>query len=129
MTESLATEQKKPNQSFLSSFSFGDDTLETMIEVDQVSMIFNMAAEQLNSLKEYAISFARHELKFKEFRALDNVSLTVKRGDVFGIMGTNGSGKSTLLKIIAGVLDPSEGTCTINGSTAPLIELGGRLPT
>ena len=124
MTESLATEQKKPNQSFLSSFSFGDDTLETMIEVDQVSMIFNMAAEQLNSLKEYAISFARHELKFKEFRALDNVSLTVKRGDVFGIMGTNGSGKSTLLKIIAGVLDPSEGTCTINGSIAPLIELG-----
>lgn len=124
MAESLATEQTKPNQSFLSSFSFGDDTLETMIEVDQVSMIFNMAAEQLNSLKEYAISLARHELKFKEFRALDNISLTVKRGDVFGIMGTNGSGKSTLLKIIAGVLDPSEGTCTINGSIAPLIELG-----
>ena len=48
MAESLATEQTKPNQSFLSSFSFGDDTLETMIEVDQVSMIFNMAAEQLN---------------------------------------------------------------------------------
>ncbi|WP_251213096.1 ATP-binding cassette domain-containing protein [Adlercreutzia murintestinalis] len=61
---------------------------------------------------------------FKEFRALDNVSLEVKKGDVFGIMGTNGSGKSTLLKIIAGVLEPTEGTVQINGNIAPLIELG-----
>ena len=101
-----------------------DDQRETMIEVEHVSMIFNMASEQLNSLKEYAISLARRELRFKEFRALDDVSLTVKRGDVYGIMGTNGSGKSTLLKIIAGVLEPSKGTCAINGTIAPLIELG-----
>ena len=51
MAESLATEQTKPNQSFLSSFSFGDDTLETMIEVDQVSMIFNMAESSSIALK------------------------------------------------------------------------------
>lgn len=118
------TEQIKPNQSFLGFSTFKDEALETMIEVDQVSMVFNMASEQLHSLKEYAISLARRELSFKEFRALDDVSLTVKRGDVFGIMGTNGSGKSTLLKIIAGVLDPTEGSCTINGMIAPLIELG-----
>lgn len=118
------TEQIKPNQSFLGSSAFEDEALETMIEVDQVSMVFNMASQQLHSLKEYTISFARRELRFKEFRALDDVSLTVKRGDVFGIMGTNGSGKSTLLKIIAGVLDPTEGNCTINGTIAPLIELG-----
>lgn len=61
---------------------------------------------------------------FKEFRALDDVSFQVKRGDVFGILGTNGSGKSTVLKIIAGVLEPSRGTCTVNGNIAPLIELG-----
>ena len=122
MTEQTA--QEKPNQGFLASYSFDDADLETMIEVDHVSMIFNMASEQLHSLKEYAISLARRELSFKEFRALNDISLTVKRGDVFGIMGTNGSGKSTLLKIIAGVLDPSEGTCSINGSIAPLIELG-----
>ena len=122
MTEQTA--QEKPNQGFLASYSFDDADLETMIEVDHVSMVFNMASEQLHSLKEYAISLARRELSFKEFRALNDISLTVKRGDVFGIMGTNGSGKSTLLKIIAGVLDPSEGTCSINGSIAPLIELG-----
>ncbi|MDO4443849.1 MAG: ATP-binding cassette domain-containing protein [Slackia sp.] len=96
----------------------------TMIAVENVSMIFNMANEQLNSLKEYAIALARKELRFKEFRALDDITLDIKRGDVFGILGTNGSGKSTLLKIIAGVLEPTKGTCSINGNIAPLIELG-----
>ena len=100
------------------------DTRPDMVRVEHVSMVFNMASEQLNNLKEYAIAFARRELMFKEFRALDNVSLEVKKGDVFGIMGTNGSGKSTLLKIIAGVLEPTEGTVQINGNIAPLIELG-----
>ena len=100
------------------------DEREVMVDVSHVSMIFNMANQQLNSLKEYAIALARRELMFKEFRALDDVSFTVRKGDVFGILGTNGSGKSTMLKIIAGVLEPSRGTCTINGSIAPLIELG-----
>ena len=101
-----------------------DDDRPVMVDVDRVSMVFNMASQQLNSLKEYAIALAKRELMFKEFRALDGVSFTVRKGDVFGILGTNGSGKSTMLKIIAGVLEPTEGTCTINGSIAPLIELG-----
>ena len=102
----------------------GSDNRPVMVKVDHVSMIFNMANQQLNSLKEYAIALARRELMFKEFRALDDVSFTVRKGDVFGILGTNGSGKSTMLKIIAGVLEPSEGTCSIYGNIAPLIELG-----
>lgn len=97
---------------------------ETVIDVDDVSMIFNIASEQFNSLKEYFIALTRHELKFKEFRALDHVSFQVKRGEAFGLVGTNGSGKSTMLKIIAGVLEASEGTCTVTGTIAPLIELG-----
>ena len=100
------------------------DDRPVMVDVDRVSMVFNMASQQLNSLKEYAIALAKRELMFKEFRALDGVSFTVRKGDVFGILGTNGSGKSTMLKIIAGVLEPTEGTCTISGSIAPLIELG-----
>ena len=101
-----------------------DSSKKTMVKVDHVSMIFNMASEQLNSIKEYVIAAAKRELRFKEFRALDDVSFEVKQGDVFGILGTNGSGKSTVLKIIAGVLEPSKGTCTVNGNIAPLIELG-----
>lgn len=100
------------------------DQKENVIEINDVSMIFNIASETLNNLKEYAIALMRRELKFKEFRALDHISLEVKKGDVFGILGTNGSGKSTLLKIIAGVLEPSEGTSLTKGSIAPLIELG-----
>lgn len=101
-----------------------DESVEPVIEVKDVSMIFNRASEQFNSLKEYFIALARHELSFKELRALDHISFTIRRGEAFGLVGTNGSGKSTMLKIIAGVLDASEGTCNVVGSIAPLIELG-----
>ena len=94
------------------------------IKVDHVSMVFNMASEQLNSLKEYAIKLAKRELFFKGFKALDDISFEVKKGDVFGILGTNGSGKSTMMKLIAGVMEPTKGTCEVNGTIAPLIELG-----
>lgn len=103
---------------------FADDNRETMIKVDHVSMEFNMASEKLNSLKEYFIAIAKHNLYFEKFTALNNISFEVKKGDVFGILGTNGSGKSTLLKIIAGVLEPTKGSCEILGNIAPLIELG-----
>ena len=101
-----------------------DDSVEAVIEVDDVSMVFNRASEQFNSLKEYFIALARHELSFKAFKALDHVSFTIRRGEAFGLVGTNGSGKSTMLKVIAGVLEPSDGTCKVTGSIAPLIELG-----
>lgn len=101
-----------------------NDNNPTMIKVDHISMEFNMASEQLNSLKEYAIALLKRNLYFEKFTALDDISFNVKKGDVFGILGTNGSGKSTLLKIIAGVLNPTKGSCVINGSIAPLIELG-----
>jgi ABC-2 type transport system ATP-binding protein len=94
------------------------------ILVDDVTMIFNIASENLTSLKEYFIKLIRRELFFKEFLAVDSVSLKVKRGDVYGIVGTNGSGKSTLLKMVAGVLEPSRGSVQIDGIIAPLIELG-----
>ena len=112
------------NTSQLSTESDENDNREVMIKVDHVSMMFNIASAQLNSLKEYAIALARRELSFKEFWALDDICFEVRKGDVYGIMGTNGSGKSTTLKIIAGVLEPTRGHCEINGNIAPLIELG-----
>ena len=61
---------------------------------------------------------------FKEFLALQDISLQVRRGEAWGLIGTNGSGKSTLLKAICGILKPYKGTITVQGTIAPLIELG-----
>ena len=97
---------------------------EVAIAVRDVSMVFNIASERYNSLKEYFLAASKHELSFKAFRALDHVSFEVRRGEAFGLVGTNGSGKSTMLKIIAGVLEATEGTCRVTGAIAPLIELG-----
>ena len=94
------------------------------VEVDATTMIFNMASDSLISLKECFIKLAKHELFFEEFRALKHISFDIHRGEVVGLVGTNGSGKSTMPEIIAGVLEPSEGSVKVHGNIAPLIELG-----
>ncbi len=95
-----------------------------IIEVNNVSMRFNMAKEKSESLKEYFVALVKGKLRFDEFWALKDVSLNVEKGDFYGLIGLNGSGKSTLLKIIAGVYKATEGKAVVNGSIAPLIELG-----
>ena len=87
-------------------------------------MRFNMAKEKHESLKEYFLAAVQGRLQFEEFYALRDVSLTVERGDFYGLVGLNGSGKSTLLKVISGVFKPSAGSVTVRGTIAPLIELG-----
>jgi len=94
------------------------------IKVDHVSMHFNLASERLDSFKEYVLKLLKRQLYYNDFVAVENVSLEIKKGEVFGIVGTNGSGKSTLLKVISGILKPTKGSVTIQGNIAPLIELG-----
>ena len=96
----------------------------TVINVDNVSIKFNMSSERVDGLKEYMVKLAKRELFYKEFWALKDVSFEVKQGDVFGIVGLNGSGKSTLLKVVSGILKPTKGAVQIKGSISPLIELG-----
>ena len=98
--------------------------MEPIIEVNHVSMRFNLAKEKNESLKEYFLALAKGKLHFDEFYALRDVSLTVEPGDFYGLVGLNGSGKSTLLKVISGVYRPSAGSCRVRGVIAPLIELG-----
>lgn len=96
----------------------------TIIKVDDVTVRFNMASERIDNLKEYIIKAVKRELMFKEFLALQNISFEIRKGESWGLIGVNGSGKSTLLKLISGILKPYKGKVTINGSIAPLIELG-----
>lgn len=95
-----------------------------MIEIKNAGVRFNMANQQVNNLKEYVIKLMKKELMFQEFFALQDINLTVKRAEAWGIVGMNGSGKSTLLKLICGILKPYQGTVNVYGTLAPLIELG-----
>lgn len=94
------------------------------IKVENVSVKFNLAMAKYDGLKEYVISLLKGQVLYQEFQALKDVSFTVKKGESLGIVGFNGSGKSTLLKVIAGILSPDKGSAEVNGTIAPLIELG-----
>ena len=96
----------------------------TVIDVRDVTIRFNLANQKVDNLKEYFKKIIKKELMFQEFLAVQNVSFQVKKGEAWGIIGANGSGKSTLLKAISGILRPYKGTISVNGSIAPLIELG-----
>lgn len=100
------------------------DDKNIVIDVSDVTVRFNRASQQVNNLKEYVIKMVKKELMFQEFLALQNVSLQVRKGEAWGIVGTNGSGKSTLLKLICGILKPYKGSVSLSGTIAPLIELG-----
>ncbi len=95
-----------------------------VIKIDNVSMVFNLASEKVDSLKEYILKLLQRKLLLQEFYALTDINLTVSKGESVALIGANGSGKSTLLKCIAGVLTPTTGSVEVKGSIAPLIELG-----
>lgn len=96
----------------------------TMVRVENLGVEFNLSTEKVDNLKEYVIRLLTRRLHFQSFWALKDVSFEVKKGERLGIMGLNGAGKSTLLKVIAGVLKPTEGKVSVQGSIAPLLELG-----
>ena len=95
-----------------------------VVDVDHVTIRFNLASQKIDNLKEYFIKFLKKELMFQEFLAVQDVSFQVREGEAWGLIGVNGSGKSTMLKAISGIIKPYKGQITINGSVAPLIELG-----
>lgn len=97
---------------------------DAIVEVDHVSMKFNLASEKFDSFKEYVIKSIKRQVSYDEFWALQDITFEVKRGQSLGLVGLNGSGKSTMLKIIAGVLKPTRGHVAVRGNMAPLIELG-----
>ena len=95
-----------------------------VIKVTNATVRFNKATESYNGLKEYVIKMLKGELMFQEFLALKDINLEIRKGEAWGFIGTNGSGKSTLLKLICGIVKPYKGKVEVEGSIAPLIELG-----
>jgi ABC-type polysaccharide/polyol phosphate transport system ATPase subunit len=93
------------------------------VSITNVSKSFRLPREQVHTLKERAL----HPLRKRHFdllRALNDVSLEIRQGEFFGIVGRNGSGKSTLLKCLAGIYAADAGEIAISGRLSPFIELG-----
>ena len=95
-----------------------------MIEVKNVTMKFRMSDEPINSLKEIFTTALSGKLKYNEFKALDDVSFSINKGETLGLIGNNGAGKSTTLKLISGIIKPTSGTIITRGNIVPMLELG-----
>ena len=94
---------------------------ENVIEIKNLVKQYKMYNRKQDRLTETIFpKINRHT----NFTAIDNLDLTIKKGEVLGILGKNGAGKSTLLKMITGVVIPSSGTLNINGKISSLLELG-----
>lgn len=101
-----------------------DAAEENMIEVRDVTMCYRMNADRVTSLKEYVIKLLKKDLTYEYFTALDEVSFSVKKGEVLGLIGHNGAGKSTILKVISGIMKPTKGSVQVYGNVVPMLELG-----
>jgi ABC-type polysaccharide/polyol phosphate transport system ATPase subunit len=95
-----------------------------VIDVRNASVRYTVPHERIPTFKEFAIRWLRGRIEWREFQALTDVTLGVRRGERVGIIGRNGAGKTTLLKVIARVLRPRTGTVRTRGRIVPLLELG-----
>lgn len=95
-----------------------------MIKAKNITMKFDLNRGKVKSLKERLFAKVDDVVENKLFLALDDVSFDVHKGEILGIIGGNGAGKSILLKVLAGIMKPSSGSVEINGTIAPMIELG-----
>ena len=94
---------------------------ENVIEIKNLVKKYKMFNKKIDRLVETIFpKIVRH----KDFTAMNNLDLTIKKGEVLGILGKNGAGKSTLLKMITGVVVPTSGTLKVNGKVSSLLELG-----
>lgn len=94
------------------------------ISVQHVTMEFKREKDEATSIKELVIRTIKGQRSIEMFRALNDVSFDVYKGEVVGIIGTNGSGKSTILKIISGALAPTKGKVEVDRKKIQILTLG-----
>ena len=93
----------------------------TVIKISNLIKEYKMYSNKKDRLLEAVLPGYK---KHSTFRAMDNLDLEIRKGEVLGILGKNGAGKSTLLKMITGVVSPTAGTLEVNGKISSLLELG-----
>lgn len=94
---------------------------DTVVKITNLVKEYKMYARKKDRLLEAVLpGYVRHST----FRAMDDLSLEIKKGEILGILGKNGAGKSTLLKMITGVVIPTSGTIEVDGKISSLLELG-----
>ena len=94
------------------------------IEFENVTKSFRIHHEKINSVFEHVSNIFNRQNQFERLTVLNNVSFTVKQGEMFGIIGRNGVGKTTLLRLIANIFRADKGIVRTSGSIIPLIQLG-----
>ena len=95
---------------------------DVIIRLENISKVYKIYDRPIDRLKESVHPF--HKRYSRDFYALKDVSLEVRRGETLGFIGRNGAGKSTILKLITGVLTPTSGKVEVKGRIASLLELG-----
>ena len=95
----------------------------SILEVHDVSIRYMTGDFKDIGLKEYVMRKLKGEYRINEFWADRNVTFSLEKGDMLGIIGTNGAGKSTLLKAISGIMEPTGGWVKREGNIAALLEL------
>ena len=95
-----------------------------ILEVHNVSIRYMTGDFKEIGLKEYVIRRLMHNYQLKAFWADKDISFSLEKGDMLGIVGTNGAGKSTLLKAVTGIMEPTKGWVKRQGTIAALLELG-----
>ena len=94
-----------------------------ILEVDHVSIRYITGDFKDIGLKEYVVRKLKRDYHVQEFWADKDITFTLEKGDMLGIIGTNGAGKSTLLKAVSGIMEPTHGSVRREGTIAALLEL------
>ena len=97
--------------------------MNAIISARDLSKRYRVHRDRPHSLKEAVVRKGRNR-SIREFWALQDISLEIKSGSFFGLIGHNGSGKTTLLKLMAGIHEPTSGHLAVDGRVSALLELG-----